>query len=121
VNGADLFKVIETDTMTGWKRYLDNMKTSPWSGTFTREEADASVEWRKKNITGRYAYEIVPVQPYMTDNDAARERHGERHGFHRMEDCSNVDCREAAGQLLHEELNWRFAADAAPTAAREKE
>jgi hypothetical protein len=108
----DLFKVVETDTMTGWERYLDNMKTSPWSGTFTREEADASVEWRRKNITGRYAYEVVPVEPHMTDNDAARQRHAERHGSHTMEDCSDVDCREAAMRLLHEDLNRRFAAEA---------
>lgn len=105
-----LFKVIETDTMTGWRRYLDNMSTSPWTGTFTRERAEASVKWREENITRRYAYEIVPVQPWMTDNDEARKRHGERHGPHRMEDCSDVDCREAVIRLLHEDLDRRFAA-----------
>jgi hypothetical protein len=108
-----LFKVIETDTMTGWKQYLHNMSTSPWSGTFTREEAEKSVKWREENITRRYAYQIVPVEPHMMDNDAARERHGGRdggrHGSHRMEDCSDVDCREAARRLLHEELDRRFA------------
>lgn len=111
--GPGLFKVIETDTMTGWKRYLDNMKTSPWTGTFTREEAEACVDWRKKNITGRYAYRIVPVEPHMTDNDATRERQARHHGSHRMEDCTDVDCREAAIRLLHEDLDRRFASEQA--------
>lgn len=119
---AELFKVIETDTMTGWKQYLNNMKTSPWTGTFTREEADAAVKWREENITRRYAYRVVPVQPHMTDNDAARQRHAERHGSHRMEDCSDVDCREAGTRLLHEELNRRFAErEPAPAATGEEE
>lgn len=76
----ELFKVIETDGMTGWRKYLDNMKHSPWRVTFTRDEAEASVAWRKANITSRYAYDIVPVQPHMTDNDKARERHDGRRG-----------------------------------------
>jgi len=105
-----LFKVIETDTMTGWERYLDNMKTSPWTGTFTREEAGACVEWREKNITGRYSYKIVTVEPHMTDSDAARERHARSHGSHRIKDCSDVDCREASARLLSEELTRRNAA-----------
>lgn len=105
-----MFRIIETDTMTGWKRYLDNMKTEPWSGTFTREQAEASVKWRQENITGRYAYTIVPVETYMTDNAKARERHDSRHGSHRMEDCSDVDCREATDRLLSEELARRNAA-----------
>jgi len=113
-----LFKVIETDTMTGWDRYLDNMKTSPWTGTFTREEASACAEWRNKNITGRYACKIVPVEPHMTDSGAARERHARSHGSHRMEDCSDVDCREAATRLLSEELDRRAAAaESAPLVA----
>lgn len=103
-------KVVETDRMTGWDRYLDNMKTTPWSGTFTREEADASVKWREEHITRRYAYTIVPLEPYMTDNDAALKRHAERHGHWPVTDCGDVDCREAAGRLLHEEFDRRFAA-----------
>lgn len=103
------FKVIETDTMTGWKWYLDNMQTDPWSGTFTREQAEASVKWREENITRRYAYKIVPVEPYMTDNDAALQRHGERHGSWPAADCGDVDCREAATRLRREELNRRLA------------
>ena len=113
---AELFKVIETDTMTGWDRYLDNMKTTPWTGTFTRDEADAAVKWREENITRRYAYKVASVQPHMTDNDAARQRHAGRHGSHRMEDCSDVDCREAGTRLLHEDLNRR-SAETSPAAA----
>lgn len=104
------FKVIETGTMTGWKQYLNNMNTDPWPGTFTREQALADVEWRTKTGTGRYAYDIVPVQPYMTGNDEARNRHGSSHGSHRMEDCADVDCREAAIRLHDEELDRRLAA-----------
>ena len=43
-DAGPLFKVIEVDTMTGWRQYLNNMSTSPWTGTFTREQAEASVE-----------------------------------------------------------------------------
>ena len=93
-------KVIEVDTMTGAERYLANMAADPWLGTFTREEAEASVEWRKANITGRYRYRIVDVQPYMTDNDACRARHGERHGRWAMEECGDVDCMEASRRLF---------------------
>jgi hypothetical protein len=107
----ELFKVIETDTMTGWKQYLNNMSTDPWSGTFTREQAEASVKWREENITRRYSYRIVPVEAHMTDNDAARERHDGRHGSHRMEDCSDVDCRKAALRISVEEFNRQYAAD----------
>lgn len=107
-----LFKVIETDRMTGWDRYLDNMKTSPWSGTFTRDEADACVDWRQKNITGRYGYKVVAVEPYMTDNEAARERHMERHGLRRMEDCGDIDCRAAAARIAHAEISRQYAATA---------
>jgi hypothetical protein len=114
------FKVIETDTMTGWCEYLNNMSTDPWSGTFTREEAEASVKWREENITRRYAYKIVPVEPHMTDNDAALRRHIERCGRWPLTDCGDVDCREAATRLLHEELDRRFAAtDAGETGDRD--
>lgn len=70
--------------MTGWKRYLGNMKTSPWTGMFTREEAEALVKWREASITRRYAYEIVSVQPHMTDNGKAREHHEARKGPRRQ-------------------------------------
>lgn len=107
--GEPQFKVVETDTMTGWKKYLDNMKHSPWRGTFTREEAEASVKWREEHITRRYAYEIIPVQPWMTDNNAARDRHERRHGSRAMSECADIDCREAAARLLGEELAANFA------------
>lgn len=103
------FKVVETDTMTGWEQYLNNMSTDCWTGTFTRERAEATVRWRKENITSRYAYKIVPVEPHMTDNPAALKRHGGRHGRWPVTECGDVDCREAATRLLHEELNRRFA------------
>lgn len=109
---AELFKVIEIDGMTGWQKYLDNMKHSPWRATFTRDEAEASVAWRKANITSRYSYEIVPVQPHMTDNDKARGRHDGRRGRHgsgRMEDCADIDCMEAANRLFRDEMNRQFA------------
>jgi hypothetical protein len=111
------FKVVETDRMTGWDRYLDNMDENPWTRTFTREQAEVSVKWREKNITGRYGYKIVPVEPHMTDNDAAIRRHAERHGRWPVTDCGDVDCREAATRLLHEELGRRFAASDAGEAA----
>lgn len=109
---AELFKVIENDGMTGARRYLDNMRHSPWRATFTRDEADACVAWRKANITSKYWYEIVPLQPWMTDNDKARERHDGRRGRHgsgRMEDCADVDCTEAASRLFRDEMNRQFA------------
>lgn len=59
--------VIERDNMTGWEKRLDNMARDPWADTFTREEAEASVDWRKKNITGRYSYEIRPVTAWLLD------------------------------------------------------
>jgi hypothetical protein len=107
----DEFKIIETDRMTGWERYLDNMKTSPWTGTFTKEQADASVEWRRANITRRYGYTIVPVKPYMTDNEVARIRHVSRHGSHPMDDCGDVDCREAVTRQMHDDLVKKLAND----------
>lgn len=105
-----LFKVIETDTMTGWREYLKNMSTIPWTGTFTRNQAEATVKWREEHITRRYAYRIVPVEPHMTDNEAAFRRHSDRHGHWPASDCTDVDCREASMRLMHEELNRRFAA-----------
>lgn len=97
---AGQFKLIEVDRMTGWERYLDNMQADPWSGTFTREEAEASVKWREEHIVGRYGYRIVPVEPHMTDNDAARKRHDAGHGSFKMEDCGDVDCHAATMRLL---------------------
>lgn len=103
------FKVIETDGMTGWERYLDNMSPGEWTGTFTRERAEATVKWREENIVSRYSYRVVPVEPHMTDNDAARERHDARHWTRRMDGCSDIDCLEAARRLRREEASRRFA------------
>jgi len=94
------FKVIEVDRMTGWERYLSNMSTDPWSGTFTREQAEASVKWREENIVSRYGYRIVSLEPHMTDNGKARERHDSGHGAFPMEDCGDVDCSAARMRLL---------------------
>lgn len=108
----ELFKVIEIDGMTGWRKYLDNMKHSPWREAFTRDEAEACVELRKRIITSRYSYEIVPLEPWMTDNDKARKRHDGRQGRHGsgpMEDCADVDCMEAASRLARDEMNRQFA------------
>ena len=59
--------VIEHDGMTGNKRRLDNMASSPWADTFTRAEADEMVAWRKANITSKYSYEIRPVIAWCLD------------------------------------------------------
>lgn len=59
--------VIERDNMTGAEKRLNNMAEDPWGDTFTREEAEASVEWRRKHITSRYSYEIRPVTGWMLD------------------------------------------------------
>lgn len=109
-----LFKVIERDGMTGAKKYLNNMRNSPWTDTFTREQADACVNWRYANITRKYSYEIVPLRPHMTDNDAARQRHDTRqgrHGHRGMEDCGDLDCEEASRRLFTEEVNRQLAAE----------
>jgi hypothetical protein len=107
----EMFKIIETDTMTGWDRYLDNMRENPWTGTFTREQADASVTWREKNITRRYRYTVVAVQPWMTDPLAAASRHADRHGSDDMGKCSDLNCREATTKLMHDELIAKLAND----------
>lgn len=106
VNGTpDMFKVIEIDSMTGWEKYLDNMSGEKWTGEFTREQADACVEWRLKNITQRYRYKIVPVEPWMDDPEAVRARHAERHSTSwGMEECGEVECREACMILVREEM-----------------
>lgn len=59
--------VIEQDRMTGATRRLDNMAQDPWGDTFTREQAEEAVDWRKKNITSRYGYEIRPVTVWLLD------------------------------------------------------
>lgn len=98
------FKVLEHDNMTGWDRYLDNMAARPWSGTFTWQAAEESVAWREKNITARYSYKIVPLEPYMTDNEAAAKRHQVSHGPWPMEDCGDPDCTEARMRLRAEKF-----------------
>jgi hypothetical protein len=90
-------KLIETDTMTGAERYI--------SAVVTREQAEATVKWREDHITRRYAYRIVDVQPWMTDNAAARQRHRERHSLRwPMEECGDVDCTEARIRLVSEAI-----------------
>ena len=64
---TDRCLVIERDTMTGWEKRLNNMAEHPWGDTFTREEAEACVAWREKNITRRYGYEILPVTAWLLD------------------------------------------------------
>lgn len=59
--------VIECDNMTGAERRLDNMAHDPWGDTFTRAEAEATVSWRRKNITNRYGYEVRPVTAWLLD------------------------------------------------------
>lgn len=54
------YKVIETDSMTGNERELINYAAS--TSTFTREEARDEVEWRTKNITNKYSYEIKEIK-----------------------------------------------------------
>jgi hypothetical protein len=121
----DAFRVIETDTTTGWDQYLSNMSTSPWSDSFTREQAEASVKWREENITRRYAYKIVAAEPWMSDNDETRKRHDGRqgrHGSRGMEDCGNIDCREASMRLSRDAINRSFAAaDAAEASTGDTE
>src|ERR1039457_4825318 len=50
---TDRCLVIEHDNMTGAERRLDNMSEPPWGDTFTRDEAESTVELRKAIITGR--------------------------------------------------------------------
>lgn len=64
---TDRCLVIEHDNMTGAERRLDNMGETPWGDTFTRDEAEATVELRKAIITGRYRYEIRPVTAWLLD------------------------------------------------------
>jgi hypothetical protein len=97
-------RVLETDNATGEQRYVVNMGAT-YSGSFTREQAERAVAWREKNITGRYRYEIVPVEPWMSDNGNARERHDEGHGNWPMEECGDPACREATTRLLSARLD----------------
>jgi hypothetical protein len=97
-------RVLETDNATGEQRYVVNM-AAPYSASFTREQAERAVAWREENITGRYRYEIVAVEPWMTSNGKARERHDGGHGAFPMEECGDPACREAATRLLTERLD----------------
>lgn len=96
---AESVRVLETDNATGEQRYVVNM-AALYSPSFTREQAGRAVAWREKNITGRYRYEVVAVEPWMTDNGKARERHDEGHGAFPMEECGDPACREATTRLL---------------------
>jgi hypothetical protein len=97
-------RVLETDNATGEQRYVVNM-AAPHSASFTPEQAKAAVAWREKNIIGRYRYEIVTVEPWMTSNGKARERHDGGHGNWPMEECGDPACREATTRLLTERIN----------------
>jgi hypothetical protein len=98
-------RVLETDNATGEQRYVVNM-AAPYSTSFTREQAERAVAWREKNVIGRYTYEIVAVEPWMTSNEAARERHDNGgHGAFPIEECGDPACREAATRLLSERLD----------------
>lgn len=94
---AEHVRVIETDWATGAERYM--------TGTFGRAEAEASVRWSQENVTGRYGYRIVPVEPYMTDNGKARERHDDGHGAFPMEECADPACQETTVRLLARQLD----------------
>lgn len=99
---APLFRVVETDQFTNWDEY----KTGP----LTAEAAGEDAEMRRSVTVGRYRFDVVPVEPWMTDPAAVRERHRDRHGSWRMEDCGNRDCRDMRIRLLNENLDKRFAA-----------
>ena len=62
MTAPELYKVIERDPY-GNARELHNMSADPWTCTFTLEQAQAAVEWREKNISRKYWYEIVPAVP----------------------------------------------------------
>ena len=101
---AETVRIIETDHATGEERYVVNM-AAPYSASFTPEQAEAAVAWREKNVAGRYGYRVVPLEPHMTDNGKARERHDGGHGAYPMEECGDHACREAATRLLTQRIN----------------
>lgn len=53
-----LYQVIEIDTFTGFEQALPNYATDPWSEFFTKEEAESTVELRRRTVVSRYDYRI---------------------------------------------------------------
>lgn len=47
--------IVEVDRMTG------NDRTMWMHENITRAEAEEAIDWKVKNITNRYGYEIVPT------------------------------------------------------------
>jgi hypothetical protein len=60
-DNSERVRIIEWDGMTGNDRVIVNLSDGEHGGTYTREEAERSIEWRKANITSRYSYEIQPA------------------------------------------------------------
>ena len=58
--GPEMYKVIERDPY-GNVRELSNQSTNPWTGTFTKDQAERTVKWREEHISRKYRYEIVPA------------------------------------------------------------
>lgn len=56
---GDRFLVIETDTMTGWKRRKGRAVSRP-------EADDSAAQWRKVS-DGRYRFDIEPVVAWLLD------------------------------------------------------
>jgi hypothetical protein len=65
---AGCCRVTEHDNSTGAERALPNMAEDPGGDTYTREQAEAKVDWRKKNITSKYSYEIRTAKPGSKEN-----------------------------------------------------
>lgn len=99
-----LYRVVETDRMTSWDEYR--------SGPLSREAADKAIAVHEKVTIGRYEFKAVPVEPHMTDNGKARERHDAEHGSWPMEDCPDIACREASMRLLTSRPDQVAARDA---------
>ena len=55
------YQVIEIDTFTGFEKALYNYAMDPWIDFFTKEEAEAQVEQRRRTISSRYDYRIERI------------------------------------------------------------
>lgn len=55
---AERVRIIETDCLTGAERELPNYDDKG-RGTWTLEDAERSIAWRRANITSRYDYHTV--------------------------------------------------------------
>lgn len=96
-----LYRVVGTDNIMGW----DDYRTGP----LRLADAEAFAAVHRRAAHGLYSFEAVPVEPWMADNAAVRERHDQSHGRRRMEECGDRDCREATVRLLSEALGRRLA------------